>query len=98
MVIKKEQFVAAINLIEESRKKQDTFIAALETLSPATYCDCFLYADYEQKMIELLQLILDDIEDDIGYFLYEVEPEERAVAKKQYQSAENLYDYLTTKK
>ena len=47
-----EDFIKRISLIKEYEQKQEQFVKGLEALSPGTYCDCFLYSDYENMIIE----------------------------------------------
>ena len=71
MALTKEKFVKYIEFIKTQCLNQDKFIDALELLSPHTYCDAFIYSSYENILLELIEDLLDDDEDDIGYFLYE---------------------------
>ena len=107
MIISKEEFVRTLNFIKEQDIKENKFIDALETLSPNSYCDCFLFADYASKLISMLQIMLEDEADDIGYFLYEANwiyqgrdskfelqfPTDEN-DKVLYTSPETLYDFL----
>ena len=43
----KELFVKCINTIREHRKKEEKFVDALNTLSPDTYNETFLFDKYE---------------------------------------------------
>ena len=48
----KEKFVNIINFIKKQSELQDNFISPLEGLSPQTYCDCFLYSEYESIVVQ----------------------------------------------
>lgn len=102
-MISKEEFIKTMNFIKERNQKQDKFINILEELSKDTYCDCFLYADYEDKMIELLENMFEDRMHDISYFCYDCDwlydnfNEDKCPKiddKYLYTSLETLYDYL----
>ena len=70
--LSKEQFIKAIEFINAQNEKQESFIAALEALSPGTYCDCLLYSSYESFVVKLLLMeLLEDEKEDINYYLYE---------------------------
>lgn len=98
--ISKEQFIKAIEFINAQNEKQERFIAALEALSPGTYCDCLLYSSYEAFVVKLLMELLEDDKEDINYYLYEnkecvvlVNGEKKVL----YNSPETLYNYLVEK-
>ena len=57
-MISKEKFVEYMKFIEEKDAQEKEFIKALEKLSPSTYCDAFIYDEYEDKLISLLSFIL----------------------------------------
>lgn len=105
MIISKEKFVEILKFMREQSIKQDKFITVLEELSPNSYCDCFLFSAYENKLIDLLMIMLDDTDEDISYFLYElnwinkeeVESSVKEGDKLLYNSPETLYDYLINK-
>ena len=98
--LSKEQFIKAIEFIAAQNEKQENFIAALEALSPGTYCDCLLYSGYEEFVVKLLAELLEDEEECIDYYLYEskecsifVDGEKKIL----FNSPETLYDYLAGK-
>lgn len=110
-MLSKEEFVDYLNFIKDQYKKQDTLISAFETLCPGHYCDTYIYEEYEARLIKLLQSIMNDKDDDIGIFMYEVEYIDhdldkinkawlptREDGKPLYTSPETLYDYLISKK
>ena len=103
-MLTKEEFTNTLKFIKKQSVKQEKFIKALENLSPGCYCDCFLYDEYSDKMIQLLENIFEDEYEDIYYFLYDSEwlydskedkkyPTDKE-GKTLYCSPETLYDYL----
>ena len=107
-MITKERFVKLLKFIKAQGKKQEKFVHALEELSPKSYCDCYLYAEYETELVHLLSEILNDDTDDIGHFLYDLDWLNKSKIEKEklpqidgktiYSSPETLYDYLVNKK
>jgi hypothetical protein len=106
-MLSKEEFIGILNFIRDKRKGEENFIQSLEKLSPHTYCDCFLYDEYETKMIDLLENIFEDDFQDISYFIYELDGLNKKRINKKicptkegrilYSSLETLYDYLINK-
>lgn len=102
-MIDKKLFLKAIDTILESRKKMDKLCNALELCSPGCHCDAFIYSEYEDLTVNLLKDALNDIDDCIGYFLYEMpnfsaqERDDVLVENPEMGSAELLYDYLVEK-
>ena len=100
LLFTKEEFVEYINFIKTQDEKQLLFIEALEALAPGNYCDAFIYTDYENKLLELLQKALHDENDDIGYKLWEFDQFNEEEKKRQLEetpwleSWEALYDHL----
>ena len=96
----KEDFIEYINFIKDIQEKQENFISALEALSPSCYCDAFIYAGYENKLLNLIQKILHDENDDINYKMWEFDQfddKEKAEQLKEtpwLESWEALYDHL----
>lgn len=108
-MISKKYFIEILTFVKNQAKKQEEFIKALESLSPGSYCDCFLFNDYEDHLIDLLHTILNDKHDDLYYFLYELDWINRDELDKNsfpkdkkgnilYNSLETLYEYLTKEK
>ena len=58
MLISKKEFVDTLKFIKKQNTKQEKFVTALVDLSPGCYCDCFLYDEYGDKMIQLLETII----------------------------------------
>lgn len=108
-MITKERFVKLLKFIKTQNKKQEKFVHVLEELSPNCYCDCYLYTDYEAELTHLLSEILNDTDDEIGHFLYDLDWLNNSKIEKDrcpqdadgnilYSSVETLYDYLVNKK
>ena len=103
-MITKEMFVKYMEFIERKAAEERQFIKALEKLSPSTYCDAFIYDEYEDKLISLLRFILDDRDELILYRLYDYKDMDEASKAKQIketpevQSWETVYDYLIKEK
>ena len=107
MIITKEEFVEYIDFIKEQEQKQNRLIDALEDMSPYTHCDTFIYSSYEDMLVKLLGTVLEDKEDDIGHFLYDMDylgkdlkdinrfPEDEN-DNVLYNSPETLYEYLVS--
>lgn len=100
-----EEFIKRISLIKEYEQKQEQFIKGLEALSPGTYCDCFLYSDYENMIIEDLIYIMDDKESDlIRYKMYEFDNWNESDKTEQLREMPylknwtTLFQYLNIKK
>lgn len=101
-MLSKKQFVETINFIKREREKEREFVRMLEKLSPGSYCDCYLYDEYEQKMIELLENMFEDNMHDISYFCYDCNGLDKFEKKNcpkvnnkyLYNSLETLYNYL----
>jgi hypothetical protein len=95
VLLTKKEFINCLNFIYEQEEKQEQFVKALENLCPGNYCDCWLFNDYAEKYTELLKKLMDDKNDDIRYFLYDMERgKARDYAHTAYHNEEELYDYL----
>ena len=103
MVLSKKEFINTLKFIKDRRNKEERFISALESLSPSTYCDCFIYNEYEEKLINLLEVMFEDDNHDISYFIYDLDGLNKLNKKHcpkygnnkyLYTSIETLYDYL----
>lgn len=103
-MLSKEEFIKTLEFIKDTRVKENKFVETLELLSPNTYCDCYLYGEYEDKLINVLESMFEDSCNDISYFIYDCNgldnkyfdvkrcPKEKG--KYLYKSIETLYDYL----
>ena len=102
-MLSKETFVKTIDLIIDQRKKQDALCDALEACSPGCYCDAFVYSKYEENTVNILKEDMNDIDDLIGYFLYDLpnftaqERDDILAENPEMKNAETLYDYLVKK-
>lgn len=101
-MLKKETFLEAIATIKRHREKEDKFHDGLQAVSPDTYNDTFLYTDYEAEIVELLVEAMDDKDEVIPYFIYELEfgtSKQLGLfvdqEKIDLSSAEKVYEYLT---
>ena len=109
-MLTKKEFKEYLQFIVDRRKKEDNFVDALNQLSKDTYCDCFLYNEYEDKLINLLEIALDDSAYEISYFLYDLDAINNNLEIKNryglpeidgkvlYDSVDTLYDYLVNSK
>ena len=99
----KEQFVHYINFIKERKEKVDQ----INDLFTEEFEDSIFYpyARYETELVSLLENVFNDVEDDnIGYFIYELDFGELDFASEcitekdgttvSLTSPEELYDYL----
>lgn len=113
-MISKEYFVKTLNFLKNNDKLQEKFIGILEEMSPGSYCDCFLFSQFTDKIVDLLELIMDDTEHEISYFLFDagwLTSNKNDILKKYqpksigdgyerilYKNPETLYDYLVKDK
>lgn len=103
-MITKEKFVEYMKFIERKDAQEHLFMETLEALCPGNYCDAFIYAEYEGKLVSLLQNVLNDANDLITYRLYEYAhlAEEEKLAQltetPELESWGTLYDYLIKEK
>lgn len=107
-MIAKEKFIDALRFISKKAAQETKLCSVLEEMSNGQggYATAFVYAEYSMKMLELLQDSLNDKDDDISYFLYElggiddvdiVVPDVKCPRwddEVMYDSAASLYDYL----
>ena len=107
-MLSREEFLNLIEFMQQQEAKQETFIKALDVLSPDTYNDCFIFTDYENEIIALIEKILYDTEDELGYYLYDmgglIQPIDYEYSEDEcpkdsngnvlYNSLSSLYDYL----
>lgn len=71
-MISLDEFKDYLLFIREHRVKEEALMEALEALCPENHCDCFLYSQYEEKIINLLKEILNDRNNEIDYFVYDL--------------------------
>ena len=102
-MISKETFVNYMKFIEAKQRQQDKLADILEEMSPTFRCDALVYVDYEEKLVSLLQDVLQDETDLIGYKLYEFDQfdaeskAEQLLKTPEVESWETVYDFLTSK-
>lgn len=70
---KKDLFMEAMACILIHNTRQETFIKALDELSPDTYNDVFLYSEYEAMLIKILETLMNDEYELIQTFIYEMD-------------------------
>jgi len=95
--LSKEEFIGALNFIYKQEEKQEQFVHALENLCPGNYCDCWLFNEYASEYIRLIQKLMNDVNNDILYFLYDMErgkSSSYAYKNAPYHNESELYDYL----
>lgn len=106
-MLTKEQFIDTLKFMSEKYEQQNKFSSLLEEMSNNSGMVCaFIYAGYDHVLLDLLKTTLNDKDDDISYFLYELDgiididkviPDKdcpRWEDKILYNSASTLYDYL----
>jgi len=105
MVISENEFVKILEFTKKQRDLEDNFVKALESLSPGTYCDCYLFDAYETELFKLLEAMFDDKYGDISYFIYDMDygqnkrmPVYVNSDKPLYTNASELYRYLLSNK
>ena len=102
-MLNKELFFKTLNTIEKHNTLTDEFCTILEKMSPACYCDAFIYNEYEELVLEHLSQHFDiDEMETIKYFIYDLhfgkdyEPGCFSSGGKEIDlsSVEKLYEYL----
>lgn len=111
-MLSKEEFINALKDIQDLSSKEDSFCTLLENMGQEGETVCaFIYNKPINTILRLLGDVLEDKDDDIGYFLYDMDaisnpdlkPEmpDRVptdfTGKGLYPDVENLYDYLVNK-
>lgn len=104
-MISKETFIKAINFIEEQEKKENKLCEVLEDLAGDYYrCEAFVYNQYQDMLLNVLQEDLNDTTDLIGYYLFEYRDMSEEKKKEQLketpelESLETIFDYLVKEK
>jgi len=98
----KKEFIDYLQFMYDQEKKQEQFVKALENLCPGNYCDCWLYSDYAEKYIELIRKLMNDKNDCIRFFLFDMERGKSAFYLNldgagpdvPYHNEGELYDFL----
>ena len=102
-MISKELFIEYIDFIKKKRTQENDLSNTLEVMCPGCYCDTLIYEEYEEKLVNLLKILLNDTDDLIGYKLYEFDEFDEEMQAEQIQktpeveSWETVYDYLVSK-
>ena len=100
--ITKEQFVHYINFIKERKEKEDIFNEFFtEEFEDSIF---YPYSRYETELVNLLEVIFEDVDNNIGYFIYELDFGRLDFANEcitnedgttvSLTTPEELYDYL----
>ncbi len=97
-LMKKEEFLDCMDFIKKQRQKQDKFIEGLEALTDNTeYCNCFCYFGYEERYLQLIEKLMNDKDQDIRYFMYDMDFGETLFDEALYTNEEELYNYIKRK-
>lgn len=111
MELTKEEFIKTLKEMQDLNRKQDDFCKCLENITEDAIIPAFIFSRSIDIIHNLLVKIMDDKEDDIGYFLYDmgaINSENLKIEKDRapaylsgdilYDDADSLYDYLTRRK
>jgi len=104
-MITKEKFIEVLAFLKKKQSQENRFCELLEEMVPDTFVHAFVYADFESELVKLLKIALDlpDENDDIEYFLYELDfgkdykpgtVTEEDGTEIDMSSPEKLYNYL----
>lgn len=101
---KKDILINSLELIKKYHELTDDFCNMLETLGGhGSYCDAFIYTEYEAAVIDLLKCVFQIPEEDdiLEWYIYDTnfgndtKPEIISEGKTYIlDSIENLYNYL----
>lgn len=72
MILKKEQFKEILKQVKQLYDKQNKFCDCLEELVKGEVITAFIYEQPLNLILDLLSKIFNDTEDEIGYFLFEL--------------------------
>lgn len=111
MQLTKEEFIKTLKEMQTLNRKQDDFCKCLENITEDAIIPAFIFSRSIDIIHNLLVKIMDDKEDDIGYFLYDMDAinsenlkieKDRAPAYLSgdilYEDADSSYDYLVRRK
>lgn len=111
MQLTKEEFIKTLKEMQSLNRKQNAFCECLENITEDAIIPAFIFSRSIDIMHNLLVKMFDDKEDDIGYFLYELDAinsEDLKIEKNRapaylsgdslYDDADSLYDYLVRRK
>ena len=72
-MLNKELFFKTLSTIEKYHNLTNEFCTVLEKMSPACYCDAFIYTEYEELILKYLSQYFDAQEmETIRYFMYDL--------------------------
>lgn len=109
-LLSKEEFKQALMDVSDLVYKEDLLCGVLESLTDSAEPVCaFIYSQPIDMILKLLGKMMDDENDEIGYFLYDLDaidakdlsvdpnkcPTDPLGGKTPYHDADTLYDYLT---
>lgn len=109
MILTKEQFKETLEFVFKKREQENNFCNLLEEMSPDFNIPALIYAEYEEKIIHLLEIMFNDNDEDIAHLIYDLELyeyEDKKVpdvccltkdGKVLYNDLDSLYDYLVNK-
>lgn len=108
MKLTKEEFKNILKEMQDLYRKQDNFCRCLESMADSEIIPAFIFGKSLDMIQNLLAKMLDDENDDIGYFLYELDAinSENLEIEKDYAPTDesgnilyydedSLYNYLT---
>lgn len=99
LMISKEEFVDYMEFIEAKNLQQNALGDALEAMCPSCRCDTLVYADYEDKLVSLIERVMGG-SDLISYRLYDysllsdAQKAEQLKESPELETWRTLYDYL----
>jgi len=94
-LISKEEFVRLINLLIETRNQFNKLCETMEDLAPGFRVDFFPNCQYETEIIKLLSAELNETDDTIEYFMYDLEAGKAKEAKEGLTVLNKTYDLST---
>lgn len=105
-MIKKSTFEDIVDFMLKQSKKEDEFCDFLTDLVGSEYghCTAYIYTRYEDKMLRLLNEVMEDDDNWIGYYIYDFnsfspkDKEEQLKETPFLESPGKLYDYLMEKR
>lgn len=108
MTLTKEEFREQLKRLQHYYHKQDKFCTCLEDITNENIIPAFIYTEPMNDIIVLLVKMFNDKNDDINYFLYELDAidsdtltvsidkcPEYEDGSALYHDVDSLYDYLS---
>lgn len=99
-IISFDYFKSTLDFIKEQDEKMNNFCNALEQLSPGEYCNCFLYSDYEDRLLTMMTKAMHLNVEKINilmWWLYDMEWGTKVTLEScatDLTTIEKLYNYL----